>query len=474
MPGKEVIRKILAGEKPEGAALAGVTLDGRELPARERVVAWDLAGQNLRGTVFTRLDLSAAKFEGADLAGAHFRNVNLTRASFRGAGGGGAIFEDVNLAYASFREADLRGAQFSLANLADIDFKGADLRGATVNGVRFSLNGGTHTLGLKEALRHRFGDVSYPFAAGVSGDAFWLSYLPETGALAWGGFPNETLRRGLDVCGFDSEFANVLDVEEAWRRMTSGLKAGYGAVTPLHVGGRWIAGTGFGGSEWVYVSGYEPADNAVRVRCLLGDDLLYPWDEFVRSWCIHHPLESSQERIVYTFCVVRDRREEVTPRDAILRGLRQGVEILDLGEFPAEGAVCGIPVYDLLLRDLEVEPLPGEETVGWLGLGLMHHHGSRWAIRDFLLEARRHLDGAEDGLGEAIRSYEKVLTELRTAMEILPPSLGGDGPEAEEAHRTYLENREQAGKHIRSARAGERAARDALLGVLETVGPAEE
>jgi hypothetical protein len=470
--GKDDIRRILRGERPADAILAGATLDGRELSVRDRIVPWDLSGLNLRGTVFTRLDLSRASFAGADLSGAAFRNVNLQGAGFARIEGAGAIFEDVNLAYASFRDADLRGAQFSLANLADIDFKRADLRGATVNGVRFSLNGGTHALGLKEALRHRFGEVSYPFAAGVSGDAFWLSYLPETGALVWGGFPHETLRRGLTACGFESEFANVLDVEEAWRRLTTGLKAGHGAVTPLHVGGRWIAGSGFGGSEWVYVSGYEPGDNAVRVRCLLGDDLLYPWDEFVRSWCIHHPMEEDLERIVYTFCVVGERREEVTPGQAVLRGLQDGVAILDLGEFPTERAVCGIPVYDLLLRDLEVEPLPGEETVGWLGLGLMHHHGSRWAIRDFLLEAGRHLQGADEGLSSAIRAYERALSEIRTTMEILPPSLGGDGPEAEEAHALYLDNREQAGKHLRAARAAEREAREALLGVIETAEPA--
>ena len=466
-PDMDMIRVVLDGGKPAGREFAGCTLDGRQMPARERKAPWNLSGVNLRGTVFTRLDLKGADFQGADLSGAAFRNVNLQGARFHGVAGAGAIFEDVNLAYASFREGDLRGTQFSLANLADIDFKGADLRGATVNGVRFSLNGGTHVLGLKEALNHRYRKVSYPFAVGVSADAFWLSYLTESGTLAWGGFPQHSLRNGFDACGFASEFVNELDVEAAWRRLVFELEAGHGVVTPLHVGGRWIAGSGFGGSEWVYVSGYDAAANAVRVRCLLGDDLAFTWDEFVRCWCIHHPQERARDDIVYTFCVMGDRIEDIGPGEAVLRGLRAGLGILDLGETTEEGAVCGIPAYDLLLRDLDVEAVAGEEGCNWLGLGLMHHHGSRWAIRDFLTEAGRHLTGATESLEAAREAYAGVLFDLRAAMELLPESLAGDEADVESQVEMFLANRDEAARHLRSARAGERAAAEALADVVE-------
>ncbi|MEN8148339.1 MAG: pentapeptide repeat-containing protein [Planctomycetota bacterium] len=466
-PKDEIIREILAGRRPADADLSGVTLDGKRLPKTERK-EWDLSGVNLRGVVLTRLDLESACFRGADLAGAAFMGVGLSKADFRDVSAAGAIFEDVNLAYASFRGSDLRGASFSYANLADIDFKGADLRGASVNGVRFSLNGGTHCLGLKEALNHRYREVSYPFAAGVSGDAFWLSYFTEHGRLAWGGFPRETFRRGLVACGYETELVNEFDVEHAWRRLVEELREGRGVITPLHVGGRCITGSGFGGSEWVYVSDYRANEDAVRVRCLLGNDLEFTWDEFVRAWCIHHPMAEYRDEIVYTMCVVGDRVQEVEPWEAVLAGLRSGVEILGLGEFARENAVCGIPAYDMLLRDLEqADPEVGDECCPWLGLGLMHHHGSRWAIRDFLLEARSILPVGAPEIDRALATYESVLADLRSVIELLPGSMADDDEASEQDRDKFLSNRHLAAKHLRSARTAEEDAREALKGVLE-------
>ena len=170
-PSDDVIQAIVRGQRPPDGELAGVAFDGKTLPRREEIVPWDLSGVNLRGTVFTRLDLSSANLKSADLSGTVFRNVNLGNADLREVSAAGAIFEDVNLAYADFAKADLRGAVFSYVNLADVGFKDADLSGAAVNGVRFSMNGCTHTLGMKEALNHRYRPASYPFVAGVSGDA---------------------------------------------------------------------------------------------------------------------------------------------------------------------------------------------------------------------------------------------------------------------------------------------------------------
>jgi len=467
----ETMEEILTGRRPSRAELSGATLDGKNLPERRQIVPWDLSGANLRGTVLTRLDLSRAKFAGADLGGAAFRNVNLSRADFRDASAAGAIFEDVNLAYSDFREADLRGASFSYVNLADVSFKEADLRGASVNGVRFSLNGGTHTLGLKEALRHRYEELSYPLVAGISGDAFWLSYLTDSGKLMWGGFPRETFRRGLVGCGFDSSFVNEVDVKTAWKRLIDELGEGNGVITPLHVGEQWITGSGFGGSEWVYVSGGNAKEKAVQVRCILGDDLAFTWDDFVRNWCRPHPQETRAEETVYTLCVVGDRVNAVPVGEAVLLGIREGLEILHQGEFPVEGAVCGVPVYDLLLRDLQCEPSVLDEGCAWLGLGLMHHHGSRWAIRDFLVEARPHLAGADEHLDRAIARYDGVLDDLRRAIGILPAYLTGEGAEGEAARESFLLHRDEAGKLLRSARSGENHASDALERLVETARP---
>jgi len=462
-----VIKEILEGRRPADADLSGITLDGQRLPARSEPKDWDLSGVNLRGAVLTRLDLTRAKFRGADLSGAAFMNVALGNADFRDVSAGGAIFEDVNLAYANFRGSDLRGASFSYANLADINFKGADLRGASVNGVRFSLNGGTHALGLKEALIHRYRDVNYPFVAGVSGDAFWFSYFPDSGHLSWGGFPRETFRRGLIACGFETNLVNEFDVEEAWRRLVAELREGRGVITPLHVGGRGITGSGFGGSEWVYVSSHDAAEDSVRVRCLLGNDLEFTWDEFVRSWCIHHPMAEYGDEIVYTMCIVGEQVQNVEPWEAVLAGIRSGVEILGLGEFSRENAICGITAYDMLLRDLlQVDPAMGEECCSWLGLGLMHHHGSRWAIRDFLLEARSLLPVGGREIDAALSIYENILTDLRAVIELLPGSLAGDDEAAAQARERFVSNRDAAARHLRSARSAEEEGRETLKAVL--------
>ena len=465
---EELILEVLSGRKPVGGDLCGLTLDGKVLPRREHIVPWDLSGVSLRGAVLTRLDLSDANFRGADLSGAAFRNVNLEGADFSESGAAGAIFEDVNLSYGEFRDADLRGAAFTFANLADVSYKGADMRGVSVNAARLTMNGGTHTLGMKEALRHRYRRVSYPFVAGVSGDAFDLAYLIESSSMKWGGFVRETFDRGMAACGFATEFVNETDVETAWRCLTNELSEGGGVVTPVHIGGACITGSGFGGSEWVYVSDFDRPNNSVRVRCLLGDEIWFTWEEFIRCWCVRHPLARQREEIVYSLCIVRDRVEEVEEGEAVLRGLRNAVEILNGGEKPAKGAVCGIPVYDFMLRDLDVDPLVDEEGCAWLGLGVRHHHGSRWAVRDFLLEAsEKYLIGAEEPIERAVRHYESVMSELARVIRILPASLNGDEGDA----NRFIENRDEAARCLRAARTAEREAMGALTEIVERGRP---
>jgi hypothetical protein len=264
---------------------------------------------------------------------------------------------------------------------------------------------------------------------------------------------------------------NEFDVEKAWRRMTEELKIGRGAITPLHVGEQWITGAGFGGSEWVYVSRYDPSANTVRVRCILGNDIEYHWDDFVRSWCVRHPQDRRRGDIIYTFCVVGEKTAERTAGEAVIAGLRTGLEILSLGEFPEEEAVCGIPAYDLLLRDLEAEPSAVDEGCSWLGLGLMHHHGSRWAIRDFLEEVGQHVSGVDAEIEEAVRLYESVLDHLRGTIEVLPDTIKGDSEAARAARRAFLENRDEAGRLLRGARKAEQEAIEVLGTIVEKASP---
>ena len=95
----------------------------------------------------------------------------------------------------------------------------------------------------------------------------------------------------------------------------------------------------------------------------------------------------------------------------------------------------------------------------------MHHHGSRWAIRDFLVEAKEHLPGREEPLDRAIKAYEGILDNLTAVLRLLPGSLDG-GPE-DEAMVRFLVGREEAAKELREARMREEEARDALRLVVE-------
>jgi hypothetical protein len=207
----------------------------------------------------------------------------------------------------------------------------------------------------------------------------------------------------------------------------------------------------------VYVSSWDPVRNSVRLRCLLGDDVEFTWDEFVRNWCVHHPLDEERERIIYTMCIVAERQEEVPPAEAVRRGIREGVAILDRGESGSGIEVSGIPAYDLLLRDLEMDPASGEDGCRWLGLGVRHHHGSRWAIRDFLAEAREFLPGARERLDRGIALYQEVMDEIFGVFRLLPSSLSGDLEV-----RRFLEHRDTAARHLRTARAKEQEAREQL------------
>ena len=189
-----LLATVRAGKPVHELDLAGITITGDQLRNGESP---DFSGADLRGATFANVDLSSTAFVGADLSGAAFHNVNLMRAAFRGCSGRGTIFTDVNLAYTDFAESDLRGALFFDANMADISFKGAALDGMEADAIRLSLNGATHVLGLKEALRSLTGEDSFAYISGASGDCFWLAYFLLAHELSWDGLAPYVLERGF-------------------------------------------------------------------------------------------------------------------------------------------------------------------------------------------------------------------------------------------------------------------------------------
>ncbi len=453
-------------------AAAGLSLGGMDWSGL-RVTEGDLPGAgpldfeqaDLRGASFEACFLAGARFGGADLAGASFHNVNLQGADLSRCAARGALFTDVNLAYARCDGSDLRGAFLFDANLADLSLKGTQLEGCTVEAVRLSLNGSTQVLGLKEALRALAGEESYPYIAGVSGDPFWLTYYTRTGELQWGGFAKHTLRRGLEAFGFPCEFLDEVEEEEAWDRLRNALADGRTVITPLQVSPPTLLGSGLGGAEWVFVTGIDRGE--LLVNCLLGDGIRFSQERFRKGWCVHHPLEESAGDlpVVYALCLVGARERTPAGAETAREGLKGAVEILTL---PSNDTLAfGFDAYAALIEDLQApggpEDLPQDQARRfrpWLGLSMLNHHGSRWAVRDFLAEVLRRgeFDGAaREALAEAHELYAGVCEELRRFLEVMP--WGFDDPATfDEAQRRYHARREEGATLLRSAAAQERDA----------------
>ena len=461
------------GASLRGLDLAGCTFTGDDLASDHDV---DFGGTCLRGATFLDLDLSGARFADADLSGAAFHNVNLMRADFDRCSGRGALFTDVNLAYARFADSDLRGSRFFDANMADISFKGSCLEGSEVDAIRLSLNGSTHVLGLKEALRSLAGEDSYPFIVGASGDAFWMTYYLKTRDLNWGGLSGDVLRRGLENFGFPCSFLDEVEEDSAWDELTAALADGATVITPLHVSASTLLGTGFGGAEWVFVTGIDRGD--VLVNCLLGDGLRFSRERFRAGWCMHHPLEDTPDDIpiIYAMCVVGERRHVPSRGEITRAGLRAGVEVMGLGS--SDRVAMGFDAYHHLVEDLQSnhspEDLPPDEArrfLPWLGLGILHHHGSRWAIRDFLEEVLTRGDFVGDDravVAEAHELYGDACGDLQRFLELMPWTLDvADDAERAAAIKRFLEHRQHGADLLRSAAARERDALERFRAVVE-------
>ncbi|MFQ5845576.1 MAG: pentapeptide repeat-containing protein, partial [Planctomycetota bacterium] len=296
---QRVLQRVTAGESLSGLDLTGLRIVGESFGESPPA---DFSRCDLRGAHFERVDLARAQFVEANLSGATFRTVNLSRADLRRCAARGSVFSDVNLAYANFAGADLRGSILFEANMADVSFKDASLEGAEVDAIRLSLNGSTHVLGLKEALRALAGETSYPYIAGVSGDCFWLTYYQKTRELNWGGFAKDALRRGLENFGFECELVDEVEEPAAWDALRRAVADGRTVITPLHVSKATILGGGFGGAEWVFVTGIDRGE--VLVNCLLGDGLRFGRERFLSGWCMHHPEEEAAGDLpTYYICV---------------------------------------------------------------------------------------------------------------------------------------------------------------------------
>jgi uncharacterized protein YjbI with pentapeptide repeats len=453
-------------------ALAGLTFP-KDLPAGKHL---DFTGGDLRGATFHDLDLSGARFDGADLSGTSFRNVSLMGATFEGCAARGAVLNDVNLAYASFAGSDLRGAVIFNANMADISLKGATLDGAEVNAIRLSLNGGTHVLGLKEALRALAGESSYPYIAGVSGDPFWISYIVKTRDLNWGGFARDALRRGLENFGFACDLVDEVELEAAWEALRAALAQGKTVITPLHVSPPTVLGTGFGGAEWVFVSGIDRGD--VRVNCVLGDGMRFSPERFKACWCQHHPQEEMAEDlpVIYAMCVVGPREAAPARVEVARRGLAGALEVMTLSS--TERVAFGFDAYRHLVEDLQtvhsprgVPPDEQRRSLPWLGLGVLHHHGSRWAARDFLgelLDRGDYPEGSREAVAEAHDLYGEACAALQRFLEIMPWGFDlPDDAERAEAISAYEEHRREGADLLETAAARERDALERFRVVVE-------
>jgi uncharacterized protein YjbI with pentapeptide repeats len=468
---QEAIERALRGEPLGDLDLSGLAFP-REFASPRPLV---FTGADLRGATFRDLDLSGARFDDTDLSGASFRNVNLTRATFDRCAARGAVFGDVNLAYASFLGSDLRGALVFDANMADISLKGAAVDGAEVNAIRLSLNGGTHVLGLKEALRALAGESSYPYLAGVSGDAFWLSYVVKARDLNWGGFARDALRRGLENFGFLCELVDEVEVDAAWDALRAALSKGKTVITPLHVSPPTVLGTGFGGAEWVFVTGIDRGE--VLVNCVLGDAMRFSPDRFKACWCQHHPQEEMADDlpVIYAMCVVGARRSAPGRVEIAHAALSGAIEVMTLSS--TEKVLFGFDAYAHLVEDLQTNHSPRgfppdeqRRYLPWLGLGVLHHHGSRWAVRDFLaelLDRGDFRDGERNALAEAHDLYGEACGALQRFLEIMP--WGFDLPdegERDEAIATYERNRREATDLLQTAAARERDALERFRGLV--------
>jgi uncharacterized protein YjbI with pentapeptide repeats len=97
------------------------------------VAELDLAGTNLRGTVFDRSKLRGAKFNGTDLTDGRLRGADL-----RGAKLVDAVLHLADLDDVDLRDAFLQGAQMQRATLRRADLRGADLSGTNLCGANLT------------------------------------------------------------------------------------------------------------------------------------------------------------------------------------------------------------------------------------------------------------------------------------------------------------------------------------------------
>ena len=97
-----------------------------------------LAGQPLKGAIFTNANLSGGTLEGANLSASVFHGTALTNVNLSGANLELATFKGANLNGVNLSNADLRNVDFEGTTLNTVDMSGATLTDANLNGTDLS------------------------------------------------------------------------------------------------------------------------------------------------------------------------------------------------------------------------------------------------------------------------------------------------------------------------------------------------
>jgi WD40 repeat protein len=175
------IREIFAKMRPAALNLAGADLEGAALPGI------DLHAARLEGASLVRADLRQASIEGARLERADLRFVDFRRGIADGADLSGADLGHLDGQDASFRKAVLRHADLSFATLTRADLRNADLKEAeTVGTGLFNAQGTTRASLAVTAGLPKLRDLDLRWLIGHDGPVNSVAWSPDGRCLATG------------------------------------------------------------------------------------------------------------------------------------------------------------------------------------------------------------------------------------------------------------------------------------------------
>jgi uncharacterized protein YjbI with pentapeptide repeats len=137
---QEVIDRHQAGQSLKQTILSGLDLSGLDLAGA------DLSGARCKktdfsGAVLDQADLSRMAASGADFSGASLGSAILAQGVFTSANFAGAKAPEADLTQALFRRCDLSGADLSRADLNATNFQDAKLVGADLTEAKLNMTG---------------------------------------------------------------------------------------------------------------------------------------------------------------------------------------------------------------------------------------------------------------------------------------------------------------------------------------------